>query len=98
MTVAAKNQRDKLASTTESSPIHPDIEEGVRHVLEEDLIEMMRTGNTAGIKVGIGALSDAWKQAQKAAGATFELTEEGRQVIPDRVKEICAGYLSEGYV
>ena len=80
----------------DGSPIHPDIEEGVRHILEEQLVEMTRTGNVAGIKLGIIALGDAWKQAQKASGDALELTDEGKQEIPARVRKICAQHLSEG--
>lgn len=86
----------RLVGEADNSPIHPDIEEGARHVFEEELVEMVRTGNTAGIKVSVRKLGDAWRQAQKAAGATFELTPEGRQKIPERVREICASHMPEG--
>lgn len=92
----AQGSEHGLVGKADHSPIHPDIEEGARHILEEELVRMVRIGSTAGIEVGIRALGKAWIQAQKAAGATFELTFEGRQEIPWRVREICAQHISEG--
>lgn len=80
----------------ETSPIHPDIEEGARYVLEKKLVDSVRIGNTAGIKYSIRELGDAWKQAQKAANGSFELTPEGRKAIPERVRGICAQHMQEG--
>lgn len=95
---ATPDTRNAQALTTEQniSPIHPDIEEGAKHVLEKKLVESVKIGSPAGIESSIQNLADAWNQAQKAAGSTFELTPEGKQVIPERVKEICAQHLQEG--
>ena len=80
----------------DNSVIHPDIEEGARYVLEDNLIKMVKTGNAAGIKICIRSLGQVWQQAQKAAKADFELTPEGRKEMPSKVKEICVRHLSDG--
>lgn len=80
------------------SPIHPDIEEGARYILDEKLVESVRTGNTAGIKLGIRNLAKAFEQAQRAAGARFELTPEGQKEIPRRLQEILNAHLNQGLV
>lgn len=81
---------------SEGAPIHPDIEAGASHVLEERLVDAVSTGNDAGIRVGIRDLSEAWIQAQKAADSSFEFTPEGREQIPGQVKAICGQHLQQG--
>lgn len=85
-----------VATEQDTTLFHPDIEQGARDVLERQLVKDVQIGNTAGIEGDIRNLADAWKQAQKAAGVTLELTPEGKAAIPERVKEICAAHLQEG--
>lgn len=80
----------------EALNFHPDIEKGMKHILEEALVESIRTGNTAGIEVGIGNLTKAFEHAKNASGLNVEFTDEGKKYIPDKVRNICSQYLNDG--
>lgn len=93
---AAPNSQELTVSEPGASPIHPDIEEGARKLLEDELVKAVKIGSPVGMRVAITDLAEAWERAQKAAGETFELTPEGRREIPARVKEICEQNLRAG--
>lgn len=90
------NSQELVVSEPGVSPIHPDIEEGARNLLEDELVESVKIGSPVGIRLAIKELANAWERAQKAANQTFELTPEGRQELPAKVKEICEENLRDG--
>lgn len=95
-TQVGTTEQRSLTQVGETSPVHPDIEEGAKHILEKKLVDAVSIGNTAGIEVSIRQLAEAWEHAQKAANSTFELTPEGKLVIPERVKQICLDHMQDG--
>lgn len=93
---ATPNSQELVAAEPGVSPIHPDIEEGARNLLEDELVKSVKIGSPVGMRLAIKELASAWERAQKAANQTFELTPEGRQELPAKVKEICEENLREG--
>ena len=93
--LAMPNERD-VVSEEEGSPIHPDIEAGARVQIEQKLVDAVRDGSPAGIRIAIHNYGRAFEQGARAAHSQFELTPEGQKVLPERLKAILERHILEG--